>query len=235
MSCLGTQPSLLRLLTHSGAETGVTQDAAVFDSAVDAVVELIYSSSAGGSPYAHQAALMPQLVQAVSSLPCESSWVCHLHSGMDGTLHSPRTQRVRQQSRAEQSGERCSALLLPLRGQGGTENKLYGLQQDMESVLPVRRDSRHHSALRLPLRGQRERNEVTRKVQQQMQGMPSCTVCTWDGWTQTLRMEQHASCAACLRASCARSHRCLTPEQGTLLGASLDQSFWGCTIVQHIF
>ena len=41
------------------------QDANVFDSAVDATVELIYSSSAGGSPHAHQAALTPQLVQAV--------------------------------------------------------------------------------------------------------------------------------------------------------------------------
>ena len=43
------------------------QDPDVFDSAVDAVVELIYSSSAGGSPHAHQAALMPQLVTAVRS------------------------------------------------------------------------------------------------------------------------------------------------------------------------
>ena len=39
----------------------------VFDSAVDAVVELIYSSSAGGRPHPHQAALTPQLVSAVSS------------------------------------------------------------------------------------------------------------------------------------------------------------------------
>ena len=50
-----------------------TQDASVFDSAVDAVVELIYSSSAGGSPHPHQAALTPQLVHAVS---CTAARLC---------------------------------------------------------------------------------------------------------------------------------------------------------------
>ena len=45
------------------------QDLTLFDAAVDATVELIFCTSAGGVPHPHQLPLAQKLVHAVSLLP----------------------------------------------------------------------------------------------------------------------------------------------------------------------